>query len=126
MYTMRTWSIAGLSILIGCAETAGLPRGVYPSFQEYKSTPLHRAFAMVKSGNGSYSASWVYSRSSAEKATADALANCKAYSKKYDYVNPDRCFVYAVDDEIKALVLKKNRSCRVVALKDIDSLGPAK
>lgn len=104
---MQRYNIGGLVglllVLSGCTNTPGLPSGLYPFYQKYQAQKEHRAFAMVKSVDGSYSASYVSGRSSPELAQEAALRDCKEYSKQNEGVRPERCFVYAVDDEILGL-----------------------
>lgn len=96
-----------LFALAGCTSRPGLPSGLYPFYDKYLAQKEHRAFAMVKSVDGSYSASYVAGRSSPDLAREAALHNCKENSRSNEGVRPERCFIYAVDDEILGLAADK-------------------
>ena len=91
---------AAFVFLAGCSETPGLPGGTYTHFQEFKKAPLHRAYAIARATNGSYSAAFVGNEASAEAAEAAALARCQSYASQKLYADPSSCRVYAVDDRI--------------------------
>lgn len=87
-------------VVAACATGTTLPNRVYPFFSEYKSKPAHKAFAITHDHFGGYSAVYVKGKSSPEIAQKDALDYCKERAKERNYVDPDKCFIYAVDDEI--------------------------
>ena len=91
---------AAFVFLAGCSETPGLPGGTYTHFQEFKKAPLHRAYAIARATNGSYSAAFVGNEASAEAAEAAALARCQSYASQKLFADPSSCRVYAVDDTI--------------------------
>ena len=91
---------AAFAFLAGCLETPGLPGGTYTHFQEFKKAPLHRAYAIARATNGSYSAAFVGNEASAEAAEAAALARCQSYASQKLFADPSSCRVYAVDDTI--------------------------
>lgn len=94
--------LAGIVLLAGCTETPGLPGGTYAHFQNFKQVPFHRAYAIARNVNGSYSAVFVGGEKSKEDAEAAALARCRDYAGKHLYADPGSCRIYAVDDTILA------------------------
>ena len=92
--------VAVALLLAACTETPGLPGGTYAHFQEFKKVPFHRAYAIARNVNGSYSAVFVGNESSADAAEQAALARCRSYASEHLYADPGSCRVYAVDDTI--------------------------
>jgi hypothetical protein len=92
--------LAGFVVLAGCTETPGLPGGTYAHSQNFKRAPIHRAYAIARATNGSYSAVFVGNHSSPEAAEAAALATCRDYASQKLYADPSSCRIYAVDDTI--------------------------
>jgi hypothetical protein len=92
--------LAAASLLLACTETPGLPAGTYAHFQSFKNAPLHRAYAIARNVNGSYSAVFVGNEPSPEAAEQAALARCRDYASRRLYADPSNCRVYAVDDTI--------------------------
>ena len=86
--------------LAGCTESPGLPAGTYDHFQAFKQQRLHRAYALARAVNGSYTAVFVGNQSSAEAAEAAAMARCREYASQKLYTDPDSCRIYAIDDMI--------------------------
>ena len=70
------------------------------SFPGVQKAPLHRAYAIARATNGSYSAAFVGNEASAEAAEAAALARCQSYASQKLFADPSSCRVYAVDDTI--------------------------
>jgi hypothetical protein len=91
---------AAFLLLAGCTETPGLPSGTYDHFQAFKQQPLHRAYALARAVNGSYTAVFVGNQSSAESAEAAAMARCREYASQKLYTDPSSCRIYAIDDTI--------------------------
>jgi hypothetical protein len=92
--------LAAVSLLAACSETPGLPAGTYAHFQNFKQAPLHRAYALARNVNGSYSAVFVGNQSSPAAAEQAALAQCRSYASQFLYADPSSCRLYAVDDTI--------------------------
>jgi hypothetical protein len=93
---------AALSLLAACTETPGLPGGTYAHFQNFKKVPFHRAYAIARNVNGSYSAVFVGNEPSPEAAEQAALAQCRSSASKHLYADPSSCRIYAIDDTIVA------------------------
>jgi hypothetical protein len=72
----------------------------YDHFQAFKRAPMHRAYALARAANGSYSAVFVGNHPSAEAAEAAALTQCQDYASRRLYADPSSCRVYAVDNTI--------------------------
>lgn len=92
--------LAVAALLGACTETPGLPGGTYAHFQNFKKVPFHRAYAIARNANGSYSAVFVGNQPSPEAAEQAALARCRSYAGEFLYADPSSCRVYAVDDTI--------------------------
>ena len=92
--------LALVPLLASCTETPGLPAGTYAHFQNFKQAPFHRAYAVARNINGSYSAVFVGNQPSPAAAEQAALAQCRAYAGRTLYADPSNCRVYAVDDTI--------------------------
>ena len=75
-------------------------RGTYDHFQAFKQQPLHRAYALARAVNGSYTAVFVGNQASAETAETAAMARCRAYASEKLYADPSSCRIYAIDDTI--------------------------
>ena len=98
--SLRGGMVAALSLLCACTETPGLPGGTYAHFQGFKQAPFHRAYAIARNVNGSYSAVFVGNESSPEAAEKAALAQCRSYAGQHLHADPGSCRIYAVDDTI--------------------------
>ena len=56
LISLAAGMLAAASLLTACSETPGLPAGTYAHFQSFKQAPFHRAYALARHVNGSYSA----------------------------------------------------------------------
>ena len=104
---MRPISLCGGLLAVGvvlgaCTDAPGLPGGTYAHFQAFKKVPFHRAYAIARNVNGSYSAVYVGNEASPEAAEQAALAQCRSYAGEHMYADPGSCRIYAIDDTIVA------------------------